>query len=727
MFQGQSTIRANLVVTLDADNGYGLVVVTPNRELMRQDKPVRLEVYRSDKESVEEYAVAYFATEIEARTIWGVAEVHVADDVTIIVEDLWRIEESTFHVSRMVEIHGNAPDGFLSALTLEAEEGVSLSSFKIFVPGMIYASSEYITPTAIGGTAHYEAGVRQVRIREDRLPIPMVGLYYSDGTSVTLINSRPNASTNVRDAEEKIATNQINEDCRVASLGYREDGNRVTLGMWFPGTEGEVTYQWALAPENQVRKWRGRYHPLRGGLTQRYEADFRVAHDESFSRFYTNAWRWAWNKLAPQITPQDIELVRRTSVAMVADRVVSAHGKSGIPTIWDSTTGKEISSEDSILTAKKREAVMGFLGRNTELAYFLLYEAANGHTEQARRYRTLAISILDSFTNIPASPPAAEGFSLADGSLVSLTFRGKPLVHLRALSEGVKSTLKAWELEKAQGRDHPRWLQWSIAFVDWLLAQQQPHGGFPRAWRMPGVHGGDEPSKSSYSAIPLLVHASKITDRAVYLDAALKAGEFCWTEGHSMGHFVGGTLDNPDVVDKEAGTLSLEAYLALFEATRADIWLYRATEAATFAETWIYCWNVPMPEDADPKALHWKEGVSSVGYQLISTGHSAVDGYMAFDVASYAKLYSYTGDSHYLDVARILLHNTKQMLALPGRTFDFAGPGWQQEGWNLTPPRGIGWHRHWLPWIAASHLTGIIELEQFDPELYRLLTENEPM
>jgi hypothetical protein len=63
MFQGQSTIRANLVVVEDANNGYGLVVVTANRELMRQDKPVRLEVYRSDEEPVEEYATAYFATE----------------------------------------------------------------------------------------------------------------------------------------------------------------------------------------------------------------------------------------------------------------------------------------------------------------------------------------------------------------------------------------------------------------------------------------------------------------------------------------------------------------------------------------------------------------------------------------------------------------------------------------------------------------------------------------
>jgi hypothetical protein len=37
----------------------------------------------------------------------------------------------------------------------------------------------------------------------------------------------------------------------------------------------------------------------------------------------------------------------------------------------------------------------------------------------------------------------------------------------------------------------------------------------------------------------------------------------------------------------------------------------------------------------------------------------------------------YTGDRHYLEVARILLHNTKGILAVPGRENDLAGPGWQ--------------------------------------------------
>jgi hypothetical protein len=720
---GQLATGAEVFAYWNDNESCGLVVKNAGKAAMRQANPVRFEIYNPETEIVEEWASGYAWVDQHTGGFIARAEISLVQGARILIDDYWTIGDSTLGLKRTARVMGNSAGGFLSAVILESDQGVSISSVEPFVPGMIYGNSDYITPTAIGGAAHYEAGVRQVRIREDRLSIPMVGLYFKDGTSVTVLNAKPDGGSNVRDAEEKIAQNQINEGCRVAALGYCEEEDHVTLGLWFPGTEGEVTYQWALAPFNQVRKWRGRYHPLQDGFTQQYEVEFRFARDESFDRYYTNAWRFAWAKLEPKVVSQDIETVRQTIAAMVADRVISRHGKSGIPTIWDSTTGEEITSEDAILIAKKREAVMGFLGRNTDLAYFLLYEAARNQTAQSERYYGLAVSILNSFAAIPMSPPAAEGFSLDDGSWVALTYRGKPLIHLRALSEGVKSMLKAWELERNRGRDHDHWLRWCKDFADWLLTQQSTVGGFPRAWSMASGEVGLDSTKSSYNAVPFLVHLSNITGKQTYLDAALRAADFSWTEDHSLGHFVGGTLDNPNVVDKEAGTLALEAYLALYEVTGEEKWLKRATTAANFAETWIYCWNVPMPEDAGAGALHWRKGVSSIGFQLISTGHSAVDGYMAFDAANYAKLYTYTQDQHYLDVARILLHNTKQMLALPGLTYDLAGPGWQQEGWNLSPPRGCGWHRHWLPWVAASHLEGIVELEKFDSDLYRRLAE----
>ncbi len=90
---------------------------------------------------------------------------------------------------------------------------------------------------------------------------------------------------------------------------------------------------------------------------------------------------------------------------------------------------------------------------------------------------------------------------------------------------------------------------------------------------------------------------------------------------------------------------------------------------------------------------------------------------------SYAKLYKYTGDSHYLEVARVLLHDTKSMVALPGRLYDMKGPGWQQEHWHMGPGgRGVGSHRFWLPWITANHLAGISGLEELDPDLFKALS-----
>jgi hypothetical protein len=103
-----------------------------------------------------------------------------------------------------------------------------------------------------------------------------------------------------------------------------------------------------------------------------------------------------------------------------------------------------------------------------------------------------------------------------------------------------------------------------------------------------------------------------------------------------------------------------------------------------------------------------------------------VDEYLSWAVPSYAKLYKYTNDRHYLDVARVLLHATKSMVALPGREYDMIGIGWQQEGWRMGPGgsgRGVGGHRFWLPWVSSNHLYGITGLEELDPALYRQLTE----
>ena len=156
--------------------------------------------------------------------------------------------------------------------------------------------------------------------------------------------------------------------------------------------------------------------------------------------------------------------------------------------------------------------------------------------------------------------------------------------------------------------------------------------------------------------------------------------------------FVGGATDNPNITDKEAGMLSLEAFLDLYDATSEPKWLNRAMAAGNYAESYIWIWNVPMPLGAVDADLNWKRGVPTVGVQGITArAAGGVDEYLDWAVPAYARLYKYTRDEHYLYVARVLLFDTKSMLALPGRTYDLAGPGWQQEHWSMGPnSRGFG-------------------------------------
>jgi hypothetical protein len=63
-----------------------------------------------------------------------------------------------------------------------------------------------------------------------------------------------------------------------------------------------------------------------------------------------------------------------------------------------------------------------------------------------------------------------------------------------------------------------------------------------------------------------------------------------------------------------------------------------------------------------------------------------------------AKLYSPTEHRHYLDVARVLLHDTRLMFA---------------------PPVG---HRFWLRWLSANRLTEIAGLKESYPVLLQKLS-----
>jgi len=707
---GRLSTGATVAFVSDGASGWGIKIAGGNSPAIVQEKPARLEIGRAESD-VEQLAAAYSKVEKSGETIEARATIAYGNQVVFHFRDRWKMDGAVVTVERQVEVTGHAAGGFGSSLGFEIAGPTSWSDIECLAPGALYGDPTFDGERSAGGTLNFKA--RRFLMREDMLPAPLFALRFRAGSSIAMLDPGPRGDSTV--SETKLSeTVMIDDRFQFGALGaWQTEGRPVELGFRFPGSASLYT---GGPDAHSPAVWYRRYHPISPGVSHRYEVRFRFGAEKSFGEVTRNAWRWAWTVLRPTATPIDVENVRRVLLDHLEAQAATIDGRTGIPFVLNTMT--DLKQWNWTMIA------MGFVGKNIECADQLLREGDRDATERGRKMRETGLAVIDSLIRaLPTVPLQGTGYDLATG---------KPWDHvwlapwLRNATEDMRVLVKAYRRERAAGRSHSEWLAWVKTYVDWLLEQQREDGSFPRRWK-PGSNEVAEPTgTTSYAPVPLLVLMTEETGDRRYAAAAARAAEYVWTNWGSRGLFIGGASDNPNITDKEAGMLSLDAFLSLYDYTHEAKWLDRAQTAATFAESWIWIWNLPMPADADDAQLHWKKGVPTIGLQGITArGAGGADEYLDWAVPAYAKLYRYTQDEHYLDVARILLHATKSMVALPGRQYDMKGPGWQQEHWRLGPGgagRGVGSHRLWLPWISANHLAGITGLEEFDSALYRELS-----
>ena len=772
--QGQRKDLGNLKIgsivsfVRDAGGEWGIQISDSTGPILQQQKPAQIEVF-SKEQKLHQLNAGYKSLKKETNTVIGKVTLVDEGGTKFYVEDHWMISGDVLSLDRKVSVTGTEDSaGFYSAIRLLTRPTIKWEDVNYLAPGLLYGDPTYDGETSPGGTLNYQA--KRFSIREDLLSAPLFTLLFHDGNWVAVLDPAPNGETSAEESISPANTPIIDKRIKFGALGAHEvSRGGVEFGFWMPGTTDEFGGGFGRGPVTPLV--RRRYNPVTEGFSQSYRVAFRFGHNSSFRDVESEVWRWAWESLNPKVSTVDLDVVRRTLIDHLSAHVLVAGNLAGVPFLYDAVTGKpgsyrrrptrlvignkgpqanrasnrlmesnEMSMESNIKLAKWAaefgidldpdayelyrwpQILMGFVSKGIESADQLLLEGDRDPGTRGQKMRKQGLMIINSFVKtVGMSPPAGEGFNL---------WTGKPdcqstvVMNLRAPSEGMRTLIDSYRREKSHGHEHPKWLSWCIQFADWLLKQQNEDGSFARSWNAGKGTVNEASGTSSYNPVTFLVKLSEVTGQKKYINTAIRAADYIWTNYGSKGVFVGGATDNPNIVDKEAGMLSLNAFLSLYESTKDPRWLEYAKTAGNYTESWIWIWNVPMPVGANDSTLNWKRGVSTVGVQGITAQASGgVDEYLAWGAPDYARLYKYTNDEHYLDIARILLFNTKAMLALPGRTYDLLGPGWQQENWSMGRNRGYGSHRSWLPWVSVNHLHGITGIEEFDNELYQKLSK----
>ncbi len=689
--------------------------------MLEQPRPVRITLASGQ---INGRATGYESVNEFADGFVGTVAVQVTCNSELEIADCWRTsKDGEVTVSRVAVVHGNDRDGFMTSIGIARNVATRFADVTLFAPGAVYGDCEPILTYAIAGAPLCRRGLRYALCREDRLAAPLFVVRFADGEWLAVLHEHAEAANTVSDCgHEAGGESLIDPRFSFASMGSVVRGERLELGAWFPGTEGEATYSSGGLPLRQYRRWRRRFHPLREDVIHRYELVYRVGTSSNPQVCWSAAWRWAWETLAPRVELVDTGTVVKVSTAVLASQAEISTPLAGIPLEVDAVTGQKVPNSP---------AIMGFVGANTDAAYLLLRVGTRIGGEIGDRYRLIGTRIMDSFVTVGLSPPQGEGFDLSTGHIATYRkVRGRPTVFLRSVSDGCAAALRAWQLESRTGQVHNNWLEWAVQGADWLVSVQRRDGSFARSFEAGTGAVMDNSTTATQVPVAFLASLERATGRAIYLEAAIRAGEFCWRTRGETACFAGATLDNPNVVDKEAAIMALEGFLELYESTGNALWVEQARIAAEIAETWIYIWNIPMPVDADDRSLHWKKSVPTIGQQLIATGVSMCDGFLARNAAAFVILSRLSGDEHFLDVARVVTHGTKAMLALPGRTYDLCGEGWQQEHWCFAVRRGYGLNRNWLPWVSVAHIEGILRLEDigalgFDADLHAEVQEDQ--
>lgn len=608
----------------------------------------------------------------------------------------------TFTMSRTVTVRsaGSADVGFNSQFSLGFVDSLPLNEYHVFAPAIWYDKNTNAAPGAFGTNLKNP----YFYWRETRTGLPLIMLQDpSSGTALSLAHVDSTPRTGVDETSQNWL---VNATVQYGSLGAQQTPSTM-LGFLYPADEGDGNYV-----GNRSTLWVRRSHPVQVGFShsytltlglQRYEGEDGTA---DFNKALAKTWRLYYGIFNPPIVKEPSATVFRDGIALLNHYSANREGAQGFPFSSLLPTGSVPSSQISYL--------MGFVGEQIPAGFQLLRA---GLLQRDSASLANGKATLDFWAQHAGQ---ASGLPLTWYNVSPPTFRDDSCsfpIFMRTASDGMEGMVSGAVLMRQHRMPQPAWEKFAQGFGDWLVSHQNADGSFYRAYNPDGTvfsntssgcdtNGFGTSKFNTTHPIRFLVGLHFATGEEKYLLAAKAAGEYALTAIYAPAQYVGGTPDNPNALDKEAGVEALHAALALYDATHAEKWLRAAQQAADYTETWMYAWNYPIT--GAPLAYQY---AGTQGSSMIATGQSGSDIFLAFEAYDFFRLHLFGDDpaDHYLAIAKYLENNTKlttQVTGVSEQQFGYSYDGLVGEANDLSfiAYRGGTSAGSWLPWLTEAEI-----------------------
>jgi hypothetical protein len=692
---------------------------------VRDPMYILLKDYGSHNFSADECRAKYQGLTTSDNKFQATGVLKAPDGAVYEFQDRWYIaKENTIQVDRKIRVKAQGlSEGYRTVLQFRttSENDLRFHDFEYLMPPAFHKHNDL----DYDGIPDWTRTYHNV-IREDRLTAPMVMCYHLDMRICAALiradlpdyDSKP-----IRERGERFFIQETD----VGSLGFFWDKSvspsQIVLEAFYPFYEGEKSEVLDFATKISC----GAFAPSK--LDSSIVVSYQIRLERATS-FIDALWDLyghlteLYHTTPPEL-PFSLSDANEYRLGLLErrhrkwEKTEDANEPAGFMINFHPTDGKLLGNVIEI---------GGFTGRNTELAYALLYFGYRKHNEsyliKARSVIEFAVKVcqldngfihelynVDKRTmdywwvgallplNYAQTPEKLERLMGNTGERMSYLINELRKIkgnYFKTMCETEIGILQCYEVEKEHGVDHSRWLESAIKFGKFILDRQKTDGGWGRAYDTDGVElskpavlfglNEHQLNSSTAAAIPFLVRLFKITREEKYLNAARIAGDYVLKEYVDNVEYCGGLMDAGSFLDglaydDEGITGALEGLLALYETTKENRFLDGAVKAAKLHSTWIYIWNVPLPEGSTLRKYDFK----TTGWGVAICVHAGyVHEYPLFVVGELLRLSEITKDKLLFTFARLTALGEQQTLSSPAKMWNNASVGIQEEGYLVS-------------------------------------------